>query len=149
MFCGTISENYAINGGGIRIAPESTFNMYGGDIINNEGIHGGGIVNESITTIFGGRICGNTATYAGGVNNNNSSVFTMFGGEKGGENIFAALQFNLFFNCRRDICRRDICRRGICRRGICRRDTYRRDTYRRDICRGINAGGIFCAVFWA
>ena len=94
---GSITHNKATGnasaskGGGVRVGSDErkkgTFNMYGGEITDNEANYGGGVdVYEGTFTMSGGTIANNTtANYGGGVYvDRDSCEFTMSGGSISG-----------------------------------------------------------------
>jgi len=65
---GVISGNTASAGGGVHISRNNTFTMIGGTITDNTASKGGGVFTTGIFTMRGGTITRNTATeYGGGV----------------------------------------------------------------------------------
>ena len=93
---GSITNNKAINyvgqnrGGGVHVGSydkAGTFNLYGGEISNNEAEDGGGVyVYDGTFTMRGGKITGNTATSLGGGVCVYNGTFTMSDGEISGNN---------------------------------------------------------------
>jgi hypothetical protein len=79
MCSGEILDNHGYLGGGVLIDGGS-FMMYGGKICRNDGSFGGGVDNfKGDFVMYGGEISNNDAFNGGGVYND--GVFTMFGGE--------------------------------------------------------------------
>jgi hypothetical protein len=83
MHGGIISENNALDGGGVRNDSYSNFNMYGGTIFYNVADSGGGgVANGGNFTMHDGEITINRAEQSGGglrLDNSNSG-FTIYGG---------------------------------------------------------------------
>ena len=79
MYGGKITENTAVNGGGIYNT--GTFTMNGGEISGNTSSQGGGVYNAGTFTMNGGVISGNTASKnGGGVYVSSGGTFTKTGG---------------------------------------------------------------------
>ena len=69
-------------GGGVAVNTGGTFTMFGGEIRNNNALHGGGVFNAGTFVIEDGQIHANEAdSNGGGVLNDGGSTFTMRGGE--------------------------------------------------------------------
>ena len=94
---GSITNNKVIKysgqnrGGGVHVGDyggkKGTFNLYGGEISNNEAEDGGGVyVYDGTFTMSGGKITGNTAKSLGGGVCVYDGTFTMSGGEISGNN---------------------------------------------------------------
>ena len=70
-----VTENTAINGGGIAIAGSGTLSLAGSTLKDNiAGTDGGGINNEGTVTITGSTISGNIASDTGGAIRNNDGA---------------------------------------------------------------------------
>lgn len=75
---GRITEEY--NGGGVYV--DGTFNMYGGNIVQNAGRWGGGVyIRNGTFTMYGGAIAENAANFGGGVYVGSNGNFELRGGE--------------------------------------------------------------------
>lgn len=85
MYCGTIANNTATNGGVIYSACGGTVNLVGGTITGNNATNGdGGVINMAggTVTISGAKLTGNsTSQYGGAVYLYNGVTATMTGGE--------------------------------------------------------------------
>ena len=83
MYGGEIKNNYSRRGTGVAVVEESTFNMYDGLISGHTG-NGVYVSRNSVFNMHGGVISDNSA--GGGVVVYRSSIFNMYGGEISGNN---------------------------------------------------------------
>ncbi len=81
------TSSLELNGCGGAIFNVGNINMYGGKVLNNEALRGGGIYSARIMNLFAGEISGNTGyVYGGGVSSSSGADADTFIGTADGEN---------------------------------------------------------------